>query len=132
MAFLSAEDIFNADDRPTEVVKVPEWNGEVRIRTLSGLERDKWEESMVQTRKGNRELNLKNARAKLVQMCAVDEDGNQLFKGDIALVKLGNKSSLALTRVFEACQKLNGMTDEDVEELTEGFEDDPDESDSSD
>lgn len=128
MALLSKEAIFAADDRPTEDVEVPEWGGTVRIRTLSGRERDAYNASLVKkTKSGGRDLNLENSAAKLVALCAIDENGNRLFPTEGDVIKLGNKSAAALTRIEAACQKLNGFTDEEVEEETEGFEKTPDE-----
>ncbi len=39
---LTGEEILGADDLPTEVVPVPEWDGTVIVRTLTGAERDHW------------------------------------------------------------------------------------------
>ena len=41
MSLLSAAEILAADDLPTEDVEVSEWNGTVRVRALTGAERDK-------------------------------------------------------------------------------------------
>lgn len=132
MALLSKEAILAADDRKTEDVSVPEWGGEVRIRALSGRERDEFETSMVKLNGNKREENFDNLRARLVSLCVVDENNKRLFRGDKDVTQLGNKSAAALQRVFEAAQKLNGMSDEDVEELTESFDKTPDESSDSD
>lgn len=116
MALLSKDQIFGADDLKTVDVSVPEWGGDVRVRTLTGAERDQYEADSIRTSKGKREVNLSNLRARLVAMCAVDEAGQPLFeRGDV--LKLGQKSAAALERVFEAAATLNGMSDEDVEEL---------------
>lgn len=117
MALLSKDQIFTAQDLKTVDVSVPEWGGDVRVRTLTGAERDQYEADSIKTSKGKREVNLSNLRARLVAMCAVDEAGQPLFeRGDV--LKLGQKSAAALERVFEAAATLNGMSDEDVEELS--------------
>ncbi|WP_119728335.1 hypothetical protein [Thermomonospora amylolytica] len=120
MALLTKDQILAADDLTTEDVEVPEWGGTVRVRTLTGAERDRFEESMAQTRGKSVKTNLANLRARLVALCVVDEDGKRLFS-DSEAAALGRKSAAALDRVFEAARKLNRMTEEDVEELTEGF-----------
>lgn len=131
MALLSRDQILAADDLKTEDVEVPEWGGSVRIKMLTGTERDKFEASTVEVRGGKPQQNLANLRARLVSLCIVNEDGERVFsKGDVAA--LGMKSASALERVFQACSKLNGISDADVEELTEGFDDDPAGSSSSD
>ena len=43
MALLSRDDILNADDLTIETVAVPEWGGEVNVKTLTGAEKDKWQ-----------------------------------------------------------------------------------------
>ncbi|MBM4570272.1 hypothetical protein GS534_24165 [Rhodococcus hoagii] len=125
MALLSKNDIFSVDDRKTVKVSVPEWGGEVLVRTLSGRERDEFEASTVKTNKGKQEQNFDNFRARFVALCVVDEQGNRLFATRQEVSMLGNKSVAALQRVFNEAQKLNGMTEQDVEELTESFEEAP-------
>jgi hypothetical protein len=111
--YLSREAILEADDLGFADVDVPEWGGKVRIRALSGTERDKFEASIA----GNgKRIRLDNVRAKLVQACAVDVEGNPLF-GTADVVALGRKSAAGLDRVFEACKKLSGLSEEDVDEL---------------
>ncbi len=110
---LTREAILSADDLGFELVDVPEWGGKVRIRALSGVERDRFEAEIS----GNgKRLKLDNVRAKLVATCAVDAEGGPLFsKADVTA--LGRKSAAGLNRVFESAQKLSGLTDGDVDEL---------------
>jgi hypothetical protein len=123
MALLNKDLILAADDLETVDVDVPEWGGSVRLRTLTGGERDKFESDMIDQRGKSNKMNLVNLRARLVALCAVDEGGKRMF-GDNEVTKLGAKSAAVLDKLFVAAQKLNGMTQQDVEELTEGFEDD--------
>ncbi|RBQ21623.1 hypothetical protein DP939_02620 [Spongiactinospora rosea] len=118
MALLSKDQIWQAHDITYEDVPVPEWGGEVRIRGLAGEERDAFEEaSLKRGRGGSRELNLKNARARLIAACAINEDGSPMFvTADV--LKLGSKSAAALERLFKVAQRLSGMTAEDMDELT--------------
>lgn len=120
MVYLSRDEILNADDREYEDVECPEWGGTVRLRSLSAAEFDGYQKSIIRQKGGNRTLNLENVRAKLVVLCAVDALGNALF-GEADLAALGRKSSRPIDRLFEASQKLVGMSDEDVEELVEDF-----------
>lgn len=114
---LSKAAILDAVDRKTEDVEVPEWGGAVRLRTISGAERDQFEASV---RSANGKMNLNNVRARLVALACIDEKGERLFSsGDVAA--LGEKSAVALDRVFDVAMQLAGMRAEDVEELTENF-----------
>ncbi|PRX90821.1 hypothetical protein [Allonocardiopsis opalescens] len=110
---LGRDQILSARDALTDYVDVPEWGGRVKIRSLSGTERDAFEAGIA----GNgKKLRLENIRAKLVAKCAINEQGQQLFStADTAA--LGRKNAAVLDRVFQACQKLSGITDEDVDEL---------------
>jgi len=110
---LSKDDILKQTNLPAEQVTVPEWGGEVRIRVMSGTERDAFEASVSGN---NGRTNLTNIRARLVAMTVVDDVGERLFT-DAEAVDLGRTSSIALCRVFEAAQHLNGLTQQDVEDL---------------
>lgn len=120
MAFLTREDILEVDDRKYETVPCPEWGGDVRLRSISGTQRDAFEESLIKTNGNDRKVNMRNARAKLIILCAVDEDGRALFAAD-DLNALGRKNAAPLDRLFDVCQKLTGTSDGDLERMTEDF-----------
>ncbi len=118
MGLLTREDILKADDRPTETVHVPEWGGDVLVRGLDGRGRDSYFASMT-VQAGNRQrMDTTNATAKLVASCIVTEDGEPLFSMD-DVNALGAKSGAALNRVFDAAQRLSGLSDDDMAELGE-------------
>jgi hypothetical protein len=120
VALLNRDQILDYDDLKTVDVEVPEWGGSVRLRMLTAKERDAFEASTVETRGNKMKQNLANIRARLVALCIVDEDGKRVFdSGDVS--RLGEKSAAALQRLFMKCNELNGLSDEDVEELAEGF-----------
>ena len=114
--FLSRDDILQINDLLTEEVYVPEWGAWIRVRALTGAERDAFEQSIVEQRGKDTRMNLRNIRAKLVAMCVVDEEGNRVFRDEDAEL-LGKKSAAALNRLFEVAQRLSGLRPEDVEEL---------------
>ncbi len=124
MPYLTREQILGADDLPVEDVDVPEWGGIVRVKTLTGQERDAFEESVITMKKVKRGKrvrtettpNLKNMRAKLVAHSCVDTKGKLIFS-EADVQALGEKSSAALDRVYEASSRLSKITDEDLEEL---------------
>lgn len=118
---LTKEQILAADDIPIREVEVPEWGGTVRMRGLTGSERDAYESSLFQQRGEKRILRMENVRARLVARCIVDDEGNRLFS-DEEVKALGGKSGKVLDRLFDEARKLSGLTAEDVEELAEGFD----------
>lgn len=112
MKNLTRDEILKADDIKTEKVEVPEWGGDVFIRTMSGAERDDFEASLIVGKK----TNLSNIRAKLCALVIVNDKDKRLF-AEKDIFALGCKSAKALDRVFTAAQKLNGITSEEIEEL---------------
>lgn len=124
MALLSRDQILSADDMTFRDVPVPEWGGDVRIRMLSASERDAFEASTVEIKRGQQKMNVQNIRARFLALCIINEAGElQFTAADIPL--LGKKSSAALQRVWNVAQELNAVTDHDIEELAEDFDGDP-------
>jgi hypothetical protein len=124
MALLSKNQIFGLDDRKYEDVEVPEWNGTVRLRSITGTERDEYEGGMLEQRGKKVKANVHNMRAKLVALSACDEHGEPLFdQADV--MRLGQANAAALDRLYEAACRLSGLSDDDVKELEEGFESAP-------
>lgn len=117
MKLLTRDAILQAEDLPTEDIEVEEWGGAVRVRALTGAERDAFEQSIVEQRGKSTRVNMRNIRAKLVALTVVDADGKRLFSDKDAEL-LGKKSAAALDRVFEVAQRLSGLSPEDMEELS--------------
>ena len=113
---LSRNDILSAPDIKTELLPVPEWGGDVLVRTLSGTERDAWEATLVEQKKGGTHFKLENVRAKLVALTLVDDDGQRIFS-EADVVQLGDKSAAALSRVYNRAAEMSGVTEKDAEEL---------------
>lgn len=131
MGFLTKDAILNADDRDYDEVECPEWGGTVRLRSISGRQRDEFEQSLLEQRGNERKINMRGARAKLIILCAVDESGQPLFTAD-DLRALGAKNAKPIDRLFDAAQKLVGLSDDDMEKLTENFGATPDDASTSD
>lgn len=120
-ALLSKEAILAVQDTATELVEVPEWGGAVRVRGLTGSERDAFESEVVQRNGRDVRTNTRNIRARMVVMSVVNEDGSRMFSyHDIEA--LGEKSARALDRIFAVAMRLSGLRDEDVAEMAEDFE----------
>lgn len=120
MALLSRDAILAVDDRDYDEVSIPEWGGSVRIRSITGAQRDAYEQSLMQQRGNSRQMNLRNARAKLIVLCAVDERGSPLFT-EADVNALSRKNAKPLDRLFDACRKIAGLSDDDMDKLTEDF-----------
>lgn len=111
MTMLTREQILAADDLPSEIVEVPEWGGSVRVRTLTGRERDTMGAALMGS---SGKPNFAEFDRRLVAASMVDENGNPLF-GQDEIEALGRKSSLALQRVAAVAQRLNGITEAKIE-----------------
>src|SRR5438874_70295 len=112
------DQIFAANDSPTEKVPVPEWGegAEVYVRIMSGTERDAWEVDQYRLNTASPEVNLKNLRARVLVRCVVNDTGQNIFdEGDAE--KLGGKSSKVIDRLYAVARRLNGLTKADVDEL---------------
>ena len=114
---LNREAILTANDIEKREVYIPEWGGSVYVRGMTGRERDQFEAGIVKQKGRNTEINMKNARAKLVVLCTVDENGKRIF-GDADIALLADKSAKALDRIFSVAQELSGISKDDMEELT--------------
>lgn len=116
MSLLSKEALLAARQRPTETVPVPELGGDVVLRGLSGRERDAFEESLFVQKGKKRERNMANVRARLVALCAVDDQGSRLFTdADVELI--GEMRADVVDRLFDVAQRLSGLREQDVDEL---------------
>jgi hypothetical protein len=120
--------IMGVTDISSEAVTVPEWGGlMVWVRTLTGKERDAYEADLIihNSKTNKTRLNMQNMRSKLLARCLVSEDGKRLF-GDDEVEVLGNRSAAAIQRLFKVAQKLNALTDDDVDELEKNSVSNPD------
>lgn len=124
MTLLTKDQILGADDLPTRDVPVPEWGGDVRVRGLTGTERDRFEMKMAASRKSGSTIPEGDFRAELIGRCMVDEDGKRVFT-DKEIARLGAKSGAALDRVFDVVRELSGMTEGAAEAVAEDFDEAP-------
>lgn len=115
MKLLTRDEILQAPDLPVEEVEVPEWGGVVRVRALSGAERDALEASIVEQQGSNVRINLHNMRARLVAMSVVDENGKRIFS-DEDIEALGRKNAQALDRIATVAMRLSGLRPQDLQE----------------
>lgn len=95
----------------SDPIAVPEWGGAVRVRVMSGAERDAFEVATVPPLGS-----LRNVRARLVVACACDDAGALLFQsGDVEAV--GALDARALDRVFRAARELNALGGDQIEAI---------------
>jgi len=108
---LSRESILAAPDLKTQTLEVPEWGGSVNIKELNGKQRLALTEQCTDVT----EKNIVPIQAWLISQSVVDEQGPLLFTNN-DIDKLCSKSLKALSKVFSAAIKLNGIGEEAVED----------------
>ena len=128
MEQLTRDVILNADDLPKETVAVPEWGGDVIVRTMPADDRDAYELACFHSREANEKAgrgdDQNHIRARLTAWTAVDEQGERIFSDD-DVAALGQKSAAAVQRIFAVAQRLNGLGPGDVEELEKNSQSSP-------
>lgn len=113
MELLNKEQIFTAKDKPYKDVEIKEWGGVVRISTMSIVDREEIE--MIATSE-DRDLSRRNLRLRFLIASIVDEKGDLMFTLD-DMESLQYRSAKVVDKLFAISQALNGITDEDVDEL---------------
>lgn len=114
--FLSRQQILDAQDITYEVVHVPGWGGHVRVKSMTGHERDQLEASMVLEKHGERSMTMDDFRAKVCAATVVDAAGDRLFS-EADIKALSRKSAGSLAQVAEVGTRLAGMSKNDVKAI---------------
>lgn len=112
---LSRDAILSIADSDAVQLHVPEWRGNVYVKPMTGVERDRFEAEIQRRRKGE-EINTEGLKAWLVCLVTTDAAGKALFKPEDAAA-LQKKSAVALNRIYEVAARLSGLSDQDVDEL---------------
>jgi hypothetical protein len=111
---LTREQILAAKDRKTETINVEEWGGDVIVASMSGADRDEFDQHLIAAQKEGADAWRRQIRARLAVLCVVDENGDRVFTAaDIA--ELGRKSAAALEPIYKAAMRLNKLGAEEVE-----------------
>ena len=104
MKLLTKQAILAAADLPHEDVPVPEWGGTVRVRSMTGVERDAFRAAL--NAEGGTPIGQFSAA--LLAATIVDEAGNKLFEA-ADLEALQAKSAKALDIPAGVAMRLNGL-----------------------
>lgn len=115
---LSAQQILGASFKYKDV-PVPEWGGDVRVRVMSGLAREKFERIQSDSLKNNQKIDNLRERIMIATVC--DEQGNMLL-GEEHIEVLSSKDWTSLDEVFRAALELNGMLSNSVDDAEKNSE----------
>ena len=123
---LRLDDIVAAQDTQYDFVDTPEWSGRVRIASLTGTERQALVTSMrADQKKLGDELALVRFAFRVVAASLVDEDGHHVPDQENAVGRLADKNMAPVQRVFDACRKLSGLGQEELDERLEDLKGTP-------
>ena len=114
---LTKQAILQAKDLRIERVNVPEWGGEVCLKSITAAERGQIEAAAARFResKGKDETFARTFTLKIVSMALCDENGNRLFDSDSDFAELAKKNAAVIARLAEVAQRLSGFAKEDLE-----------------
>jgi len=112
MRVLTKEDIL-ATEVETKVVEVPEWGGSVRIKVMSGVERDQFDKWLASKPEDSA---MEGMKVRICALCLVDENGERMFE-DADIEVLAKKSGAALSRIFMIAQEMNYLLAGSIEEV---------------
>ena len=107
MSLLSKSAILGASDLKSEDVSVPAWGGTVRIRTMTGQERDEFRTSIASSG-GESGVPIGKFSAALLVATCVDESGARLFTAD-DMAALQAKAAASLESPAAVAMRLNGL-----------------------
>jgi len=103
MGLLSKSAILAASDLKHEDVQVPQWGGTVRVRTMTGIERDEFRTAIAS--EGG--IPVGQFSAALLAATIVDESGARLFTAE-DMAALQAKSAASLDAPAAVAMRLNG------------------------
>jgi hypothetical protein len=109
MAFLTLDAIKEADDIKNQTVVIPEWGGDILIKSMSGRLRSNLEQKIAS--------NAPHGDIKMLILlnCCINEDGSRMFK-DSDKSWLTEKAAAPLETLFVAICKMSGIGVDAVEE----------------
>ena len=129
---LTGAEFLAIEDDDAEWVDLSRWAGDgagIWIRSMTAEERDGYEQGLIKqsqgrtARGGSVEMDLRNARAKLVARCAVsaEVDGVRIFS-DADATKIGQKNAPMIDALYDVASRVSGIRQEDLDEVLEDFE----------
>ena len=116
--------ILAAPDTTYEDMEIPEWGGVIRVRSLTGTERDAYdsESYLASQQKGGTALD--QFRVRRVAKCIVDENGLRVFS-DADVAVLGEKNGSVIDRIDDVIVRLSGIGQDAVDKAKADLKADP-------
>jgi len=118
--FLTAEEIFAVDDIQERTVLVPQWNGAVRIRTLTQKQAGDLRRRATRRDMVTKQDIIDNDR--LEELLFIEGVSEPKFTS-ADYEKLQNKSMAAMQIILKAIMEASGLSDAAIKEATKSSED---------
>lgn len=127
MGLLNREGLLKKEELKVQKIDLGD-DDYVFIRQMTGRERDRFDQSLIQEKKDRRgnttyERRLGDFRAKLTVCTVCDETGNLLLTWDDVSTLSKNMSAARLEKIVNEAQELNRISEEDKENLVKNSED---------
>lgn len=113
---VSREGILAFRSKAGSVHKVTAFGGVVYFKEWTSEERDNFESSLIVGRGKAQRVSTANIRAKMFVRSVSDKDGKLIFSDEDAK-EIGKLPAPEVEKVYAEIQKVNSVSDEDVEEL---------------
>jgi hypothetical protein len=105
MKILDKKAILGADDLKHEDIDMPQWGGTVRVRMMTGGERDEFRALIAASDEG---VAIGRFAASLLAITLVDEHGARLFTIE-EIDHLAEKSAASIDKIAAVSMRLNGL-----------------------
>lgn len=110
-----------------EKEKVELFGGCVYVRGMTGTERDRWEQTMLNDSKKSKGEVYDHMRASIVVRTVCDDKGNRLFSDD-DIPRVSLMPAAVLDKMYGVGARLSGVSKDDAEELAKNLHSDRNES----
>jgi hypothetical protein len=110
------ESILAFRQKSGKIHEVQAFNGIVYFKEWTSGERDNFESSLVIGKGKSQRVSTNNIRAKMFVRSVCDKDGKLIFTDEEAS-DVGLLPAAEVDKVYAAIQKVNSVSDDDVEEL---------------
>jgi len=118
--FITRDALLRPAVRRFKTIEIADW-GKFRIRSLTELERSRFEASIRDKRGQVSNTKLIDLKCRLIVLCVVDGDGNQLLSNS-DIDTLRNQDAKFTNELVDAIQTHCGITESDMEELEKNSE----------
>ena len=107
---LNLDEILKVNDAVKIKVIVPEWGGSVYLKSMTSLDRDRYEALVMKSKQNGSLKAWEGLRARVVANCLCDEQGVRIFPEDTNdWQKLNGKNSAIVSMLFEKCMTISGL-----------------------